>query len=158
MADDRLLAIYLNDHLAGSELARGRCRHARDQNLGNEFGGFLEWLLGQIEEDRATLGRVMERVGATPSPVKKAFGVVAERAARLKRNGRLIGYSPLSRLLELEFLSLGVEGKRLLWVMLAELGDARLDEFDFGALSERATEQRVRIENHRIKAGLIAFR
>ena len=37
-------------------------------------------------------------------------GWVAEKAGRLKLNGSLLTYSPLSRLVELEGLSLGVEG------------------------------------------------
>lgn len=158
MADDRLLSIYLSDHLGGSSFGRNRCRRARDQNRGSQLGTFLERLLGEIEEDRATLGRVMDRLGAARSPLKLAFGAAAERAARLKPNGRVGGYSPLSRLLDLEVLSLGVEGKRLLWVVLGELDDARLQEFDFGVLAARADEQRGAIEKHRIKAALIALR
>ena len=151
VADDRLLAIYLNDHLAGATIGRERCRHARERNRGGELGAFLDRLLREIEEDRATLRRVMERVAAAESPVKVAVAVAVERASRLKPNGGL-GSSPLTRLLELEALSLGVEGKRLLWIALGELGDARLAEFDFAALAERAREQRDGLERQRLAA------
>lgn len=156
MADDRLLGIYLNDHLAGSTTGRERCRHARDRDRGSELGAFLDRLLREIEEDRATLRRVMERVGAAESPVKVAVAVAVERASRLKPNGGL-GVSPLTRLVELEALSLGVEGKRLLWVALGELGDSRLAEFDFAALAERAREQRDGLERHRLAAARSAL-
>jgi hypothetical protein len=152
VADDRLLAIYLDDHLAGSTTGRERCRHARDRSGGGELGAFLDRLLREIEEDRATLRRVMARVGAAESRLKLAAGVALERATRLKPNGRLVGDSPLSRLVELEALSLGVEGKRLLWVALGELGDPRLAEFDFTALAERARDQRDGLERHRLAA------
>jgi hypothetical protein len=156
MGSDRLLAIYLNDHLAGSAAARDRCRHARDRS-GGEIAAFLDRLLGEIEEDRATLRRVMARVRATPSSLKSGLAVAAERAARLKPNGQLLGDSPLSRLLELDALSLGVEGKRLLWVALGRLGDPRLAEFDFAALAERALAQRDGLEQHRLAAALVAL-
>jgi hypothetical protein len=50
--------------------------------------------------------------------VKVLLGWGAEKAGRLKLNGELLGYSPLSRLEELEALSLGVEGKLALWTAL----------------------------------------
>jgi hypothetical protein len=157
VADDRLLAIYLNDHLAGSTTGRERCRHARDRSRDGELGAFLDRLLREIEEDRTTLRRVMDRVGATPSPLKVVLGVGLERAARLKPNGRLTGESPLTRLVELEALSLGVEGKRLLWLALGRLDDRRLAEFDFAALAERAQGQRDGLERHRLAAARAAL-
>ncbi len=153
MPDERLLAIYLNDHLGGSSIAVGRCRHTRDRNRGTELGTFLDRLLVEIEEDRATLERVMDRVGAARSRVKPLLGAMLELFGRLKPNGQLTGYSPLSRFLELEVLSIGVEGKRLLWLALGQLADPRLAEFDFGGLAERAQGQREGLEPHRIAAG-----
>jgi hypothetical protein len=155
--NDRLLAIYLNDHLAGSAIARDRCRHARDKNSGTEVGAFLDRLLREIDEDQATLRRVMAAVGVKESPLKVALGHLAERAARLKPNGDVRTYTPLSRLVELEALSLGVEGKRLLWVALGELDDPRLAAFDFAALVARAQDQRDGLERHRLEAARAAF-
>ena len=64
-------------------------------------------------------------------------------SGRLKPNGQLTGYSPLSRLVELEGLSLGITGKLGLWRALLGLvpGEPRLD----GAAQpsrERALRQR----------------
>jgi hypothetical protein len=82
----------------------------------------------------------------------------AERAGRLKLNGSLFKYSPLSRLVELEALSLGVEGKLCLWVNLAELPqEGGLEDFDLRALADRARDQRKRLEEQRIEAARIAF-
>ena len=39
-------------------------------------------------------------------------------------------------------LSIGVEGKRLLWLALGELADPRLARFDFAALTQRAEQRR----------------
>jgi hypothetical protein len=157
VADDRLLAIYLDDHLAGSVAGRDRCRHARDRNSGTELGHFLTELLREIEEDRATLVRVAERLGAQPSRLKQALVIAVERVGRLKPNGQLTGYSPLSRVIELEALSLGLEGKRLLWLALGALDDPRLAEFDLEALAERAAAQREGLEQHRLAAARTAF-
>jgi len=70
-------------------------------------------------------------------------------------NGRVAGYSPLSRVLELEVLALGVEGKRALWRIAA--GDARLDRVDLAALARRAERQRRLVERERLRACDIAF-
>ena len=155
--NDRLLRIYLSDHFAGSAIARSRCSYAAANNRRNEFGAFLERLLGDIDEDRETLRRVMGRIGAKPSPMKVGAGAVLERLSRLKPDGQVRGYSPLTRLLEFETLSIGVEGKRLLWVVLRELGKASLAEFDFDALERRAVEQRKGIEQQRRAAARLAL-
>ena len=46
-----------------------------------------------------------------------------EKAGRLKMNGELFEYSPLSRLVEFEGLTLGVTGKLSLWKVLEQLTD-----------------------------------
>ena len=68
------------------------------------------------------------------------------------------GYSPLSRLVELEGLRLGVEGKACLWRMLRELGDPRLRSFDFDDLIARAERQRDDLERWRLDSGQQALR
>jgi hypothetical protein len=76
------LSIYLNDHLAG---ATGVVNLARE-----------------IDEDRSTLVTVMDRLSVGRDQLKLALAWGAERAGRLKLHGSLVGYSPLSRLEELE--------------------------------------------------------
>jgi hypothetical protein len=85
--------------------------------------------------------------------------VGARESGRLKLNGELTRYSPLSRLLELEDLTAGIEGKRALWLALeatVESGEA-VEGFVFPALAERAASQRNRLETHRIAAALEAL-
>ena len=57
----------------------------------------------------------MDQLGVTPNPAKQAVAWAGEKAGRLKLNGELRGTSPLTPFVELEALSLGIEGKRLLW-------------------------------------------
>jgi hypothetical protein len=154
----KFLSIYLNDHLAGSTVGCDLARRALGSNRDNEFGTFLEWLREEIEEDRQTLRDLMRRLDVGEDRVKRVVAFVTERAGRLKLNGALFGYSPLSRLVELEGLSLGVEGKLAMWTNLGELPQEEgLEEFDFEHLADRAREQRQGLEEHRLKASRIAF-
>jgi hypothetical protein len=155
----RLLAIYLNDHLAGATGALELARRARSANRDTPFEDAFDRLATEIAEDRDALLDVMRRLGVPRDPVKEAAGWLAEKAGRLKLNGRLTGYSPLSRVVELEILALGVEGKRALWRALRELaaGDARLAGVDLATLLKRAERQRRTVEQQRLRAVAIAF-
>jgi hypothetical protein len=153
----RLTGIYLNDHLAGSTLGVELARRALAENDGNEYGAFLRDLEREIAEDRRTLIAIMQQLGVTPSKAKYAYAWAAEKAGRLKLNGRLRGYSPLSRLVELEGLASGIEGKLALWLALQHKDDARLAEFDLHALAERARSQRERLEPFRLAAAAAAL-
>jgi hypothetical protein len=85
---------------------------------------------------------------------------MAEKAGRLKPNGQIRGYSPLSRIVELEALTLGVTGKLSLWRYLRELVDVepRLDAPELDRLRERAERQLGLLEKHRSQAARAAFR
>jgi hypothetical protein len=103
------------------------------------------------------LADAMDRLGVGPDRVKVAGGFLAEKAGRLKLNGRLRGYSPLSRVIELEGLMLGVTGKLACWRALAELNDPRLAGLDLAGLIERAERQRDGLERFRREAAAAAF-
>ena len=151
----RLLAIYLNDHLAGATVGVELTRRAARENTGSELGVFLrEVLLPEISEDRQTLEGLMGWLGIARSRPKVAAAWAAEKVGRLKLNGELTRYSPLSRLLELESLAVGIDGKRALWLALEATADSDqpVEGFDFRALAERAESQRQRLETHRLAA------
>jgi hypothetical protein len=152
------LAIYLNDHLAGATGGVELARRLRASNRGNDvFGQPLDRICVEIEEDRATLEQVIDRLGFSRSRVKPAGAWVAEKLGRLKLNGRLRGYSPLSRVLELEGLLIGITGKMALWETLADLGGVERLEIDFAQMSARAAEQRSAIDDlHRLAAAALA--
>lgn len=145
---DRYLAIYLNDHLAGATLGVELARRLRSSNQGDpEMGEPLFRICAEIEADRETLIRLMDRLGVDRNPVKPALAKAAERLGRLKLNGRLRGYSPLSRVLELEVLAAGIGGKIQLWNALEQSFGQTLEGFDFHALAERADRQGQRVED-----------
>jgi len=153
-----LLAIYLNDHLAGATLGVELARRLRAGNRDDpEFGPVLAEVCAEIEADRETLGAVMDRLGVGRSKLKPLAAVLGERLGRLKLNGQLFGYSPLSRLDELELLQIGVAGKRRLWRALEHTHAGDLQGFDPGALAEQATEQLRRLEALHLKAATLAL-
>jgi len=151
------LPIYLNDHLAGAtvgvELAKRTCA----SNQGTALGEFLDRLVGEIAADRETLKSLMRELGVRPDPIKAYGAWVAEKAGRLKLNGQLTGYSPLSRLVELEGLAMGINGKRAMWAALEQVIAARVPEFDFTELRARAERQAAEIEDHRLAAAEVAL-
>jgi hypothetical protein len=153
-----LLAIYLNDHLAGATLGVELARRLQGSNEDDpDFGPTLTEVGAEIEADRETLEAVMDRLQVSKGKLKPLAAVLGERLGRLKPNGRLRGYSPLSRLDELELLQIGVAGKRRLWRALEHTHAGDLPDFDFGALAERATEQLRRLEALHLKAAALAL-
>jgi hypothetical protein len=157
--DGRLIAIYLNDHLGASTGGVELARRALGANRGTAFEAPLERLATELDEDRAALVDVMGRLGVDRDPLKVWAGWAAEKLGRAKLNGRIAGYSPYSRVLELEVLGVGVEGKRALWRALERIAgaDARLTGIDLTALVRRAEAQRRLIERERLRAAEIAF-
>ncbi len=146
---ERLLAIYLRDHLAGATAGRELARRTHANNRGTELEPALARLARDIDEDRAALLRLMSELGVAPSHTKNALGWALERAGRLKLNGRLVRRSPLSRLVELEGLTIGVTGKRALWSALEQAGVAARG-VDLPELRRRAEEQRHELDALRL--------
>jgi hypothetical protein len=160
MTTDKYLHIYLNDHLAGATAGTELARRAAGSNEGNEFGDFLGGLADEIERDKQSLEDIMGSVGAAKSQVKQGAAWFAEKLGRLKLNGQLVGYSDLSRLIELEGLAAGVEAKVALWRSLRLLADddQRLDGRTLNALIKRGEEQREEIERFRVRAAEVALK
>ncbi|HJS93763.1 MAG TPA: hypothetical protein VJ741_05830 [Solirubrobacteraceae bacterium] len=146
------LAIYLNDHYAGSVAAVQLARRAARSNQGTPYGEVLATLADEIDQDRQSLRLIMQRLGIRADPAKAAVAWSAEKLGRLKLNGRLTGYSPLSRLEELEFLSLGVEGKLGMWRALERGVEHGIPEAELATLIKRARSQRRRLERQRLDA------
>jgi hypothetical protein len=151
------LATYLNDHLAGSTTGRELAKRTLSNNRDTQFEPTLEWLLGQLVEDRQALLGIMRAVGAPEDHLKKIAAFAIERLGRLKPNNSLLSYSPLSRLVEFEGLLIGVTGKLAGWRALQQLDDPRLADAGLERLVQRATEQRDRIEEQREHVARLAF-
>jgi hypothetical protein len=148
------LAVYLNDHLAGSvaalELVESLAAH--------EEGGPLEQaLLGlqqEIAQDQETLREILSRLDADASKLKRAAAWLTEKAGRARLALAAREHPALARLEGLESLALGIQGKAGLWRALAEAaaGEPRLAGYQFGTLEMRAVAQHAIVERERIAA------
>ena len=120
-----LLAIYLQDHLAAATLGMELARRAASENVGTP------------------LKSIMFAMRIAPDRLKNVVAWTGEKAGRLKLNGRLTSYSPLSGVLEIEWLIAGISGKRALWRALRSLADedARLQVAQLDDLIVRAERQ-----------------
>lgn len=157
--NSHLLRIYLQDHLAAAVGGGELSRRTLKSNRGTTFEPALEKLAKEIEEDRLTLIELMRRVGVSANIFKQGAVWAVEKVARLKLNGRVLQYSPLSRLIELEALGSGIDGKRALWAALRHVADAGtpLDPAELQNLEKRAADQRKRVETMRLQAARLAL-
>ena len=144
---NRLVSIYLRDHHAASAggLALARRALGRDHPLAE-----------QIARDRQALEEVMRQLNVAPSPIKVGFVRIAELLGRLKLNGRVFQRSPLSRVLELEMLVVGIRGKEALWTSLLASG-LSIQGIELEALVESAKEQGRSVEEQRVSAVASTF-
>lgn len=154
-----LLGIYLNDHLAGATAGVDLFRRAAAPHRGSELGNTLQRLLAEVTEDRTALLDMMKALGVPVRRYKVYAGWVAEKAGRLKLNGHLLDRSPLSTLVELEGMRLGVEGKEAGWRTLRIVADrdGRLDAQRLDGLLARARQQADTLEELRVTAAADVF-
>ena len=155
----KYLRIYLQDHLAGSTAGLELARRTRDANEGTEYGPPLARVADEIEADRRHLQSIMEELDVGGDRIKVAAAWGLEKVGRLKLNGELKSYSPLSRVVELEGLLTGITGKRGLWtsLLLVAPDEPRLDGQLLTRLRDRADDQRSEVEALREKASIEAF-
>jgi hypothetical protein len=152
MTDD-LLAIYLNDHLTGATGGVELFRRAAS-NIGGAHGEELARLRDEVEQDRESLLSVMRRLGVRENKPMAALAWVGEKAARLKPNGYLVRRSPLSDVIEIEGLRVGVHGKLCGFQVLraATVGDDRVPTEEVETLIERAEDQQARLYKLHLQA------
>jgi hypothetical protein len=153
----RLLRIYLNDHRTLAHVALAVAERSRSSNRGTPLGDALESIVSEQRKDQAELEAIMGRLRIPRDRFKAAAALVAERAGRLKLNGQLTGYSPLSRLIELDGLRALVDAKLGLWQALGELSGGGIDANTLARLIDRAHAQRELLDKHRPEAARAAL-
>ena len=93
----------------------------------------------------------MRQLNVPPSAMKVRLVRMAERLGRLKLNGALLKRSPLTRIVELEVLVIGIRGKEALWTALLTAG-LNLHRIDLDALIESARTQAREVDEQRLNA------
>lgn len=147
MTDDRMLGIYLNNHLTGANGGVDLFRRAAAQHQGTEVGTELAALAADVESDRDALKRLMTRLGITENKPMTLLGKVGERVGRLKPNGFVVRRSPLSDVIEIEGLRDAVAAKTAGWQVLRAVAakEPRITRQEVEELIERAEAQAERL-------------
>lgn len=155
----RLLALYLNDHLAGATGGTALARRLARNHRGTDLERPTADLADQVAADRTALLQIMRSLDVRPRRLRSALAVLAERVGRLKLNGTLLRRSPLSSVVELEAMHLGIEGKIDGWQALRQLADhePRLDSSQLDELLARARQQSDGLQRLRLQAATTAF-
>ena len=155
----RWLGIYLNDHLAGATARVELARRVAGCHQDPEHRKRLAGLAADIAADRQALLQLMRGAGVPVRGHKVLAGWAAEKATRLKPGANFLTRSPLSVLIELETLYLGIQDKAAAWRALlgAAADDGLLDRQRLRVLLDRAGGQLAVVEELRIQAGVELF-
>jgi hypothetical protein len=153
MANEHI-AIYLNDHLAGSVAALELLEQLEGGYKGTPLERLLAELRTEIAADRQDLESLMSRLNIAESRTRKASAWLVEKAAELKLRLDDPAGGALRLFESLEALSLGIEGKRGLWLTLATIAENEpaFQVLDYEHMARRAEEQRNRVEALRLEA------
>jgi hypothetical protein len=138
-----LLSVYCNDHIAAATGGIELVSRMIGAHRGTRHEDALRKLLGELREEKTALARTMASLGFAVRQYKQAAAWIAEKGSRAKLNGSLLSRSPLSSLVEFEFLASAVRGKRSGFETLrivAEV-DHRIDAALFDRLIEQANRQ-----------------
>jgi len=124
-----LLGIYCNDHLAAATGGVELVGRMLGRHRGGPLEPRLEELLDELREERAALRASMAALGFPVRQYKQVASWVGEKLARAKLNGHVLSRSPLSDLVEFEFIATAVLAKRAGFETLLEVAavDSRLD-------------------------------
>jgi hypothetical protein len=155
---DQHIAVYLNDHLAGSVVALELLEHLEKAHAGTDLERFLAGLRADITADRQELEALMGRLHVTTSSPRKAMAWLAEKFTELKLRLDDAAGGTLRLFESLEAVALGIDGKRALWRALAAAETPGLGVADYERLERRAEEQRSRIETARLDAARAALK
>jgi hypothetical protein len=143
VAHPDLLAVYVNDHLASAAGGIELVTRMIGAHRGSRFEPQLRQLLDELRQEKSDLTAVARALDLPVRQYKQVAVWVAEKASRLKLNGHLVSRSPLSSLVEFEFLASAVRGKRSGFetLRIAATVDERIDPVLLDALIAQANRQ-----------------
>src|SRR4051812_43817042 len=142
-AHPELLAIYCNDHLASAAGGIELVSRMIGSHRGTSYEAGLRQLLDELRQEKSDLTSLTRALGLPVRQYKQGAVWFAEKASRLKLNGHLLSRSPLSTLVEFEFLASAVRGKRSGFetLRIAAEVDERIDPVLLDALIAQANRQ-----------------
>jgi hypothetical protein len=124
-----LLGIYCNDHLAAATGGIELVNRMLGAHSSGRFEEPLRGLLAELQEERNALRTMMAALDIPVRQYKQLATWVGEKLTRFKLNGYLLSRSPMSSVVEFEFIATAVLGKRAGFETLREVADVepRLD-------------------------------
>jgi hypothetical protein len=138
-----LLGVYCNDHLAAATGGIELVSRMLGQHRGTPHEPKLEQLLDELREERGVLASSMAALGLPVRQYKQVASWIGEKLSRAKLNGHLLSRSPLSDLVEFEFIATAVLAKRAGFESLRALAeiDSRLDAGALDRMIAQADKQ-----------------
>jgi hypothetical protein len=142
-AHPELLAVYCNDHIASAAGGIELVTRMIGVHRGSRHEPALRQLLDELRQEKSDLTATTRALGLPVRQYKQVAVWVAEKASRLKLNGHLLSRSPLSDLVEFEFLASAVRGKRSGFetLRIAAEVDPRIDKVLMDSLIDQANRQ-----------------
>jgi len=143
VAHPELLAVYCNDHIASAAGGIELVSRMIGVHKGSSYEAGLRQLLDELRQEKSDLEKTARALGLPIRQYKQIAVWVAEKASRLKLNGRVLSRSPLSSLVEFEFLASAVRGKRSGFetLRIAAEVDSRIDKVLLDSLIDQANRQ-----------------
>ena len=92
----KYLSIYLDDHRAGATAGTDLARRLWRTNRSGPWGTELKEIRELIKAEKETLDSVRAAVGVSGGQAKRTLALLSAQVARLKPNGHLLRYSPLT--------------------------------------------------------------
>ena len=154
------LTTYLKDHHAGSVAALELVDHLIETFEGKSLEQFFKNLRKEIDADQERLEKLIKKVGAKESAVRKTGAWVAEKFARMKVRVNDSEKDQMGLLDALEALLIGITGKEALWNALEATSEnvASLRGVDYARLQQRAREQCDLVDTKRLECAREVFK
>ncbi|MEP7065543.1 MAG: hypothetical protein ABI889_05885, partial [Gemmatimonadota bacterium] len=112
------LAVYLKDHLAGSQAGLEILEHIEASHGNGSVGDITRRLRAEITGEREVLQQLLNRLDASTSTPRQIVGWLSEKAVELKLYADDPGDGALRLFEAVEAIKLGVHGKLGLWKAL----------------------------------------
>jgi hypothetical protein len=159
LRNPELLGIYVNDHLAAATGGIELVSRMLGRHQETEWQAQLEQLLDELREERAGVRKSAEALGLPVRQYKQIGAWIGEKLSRGKLNGHLMSRSPLSDLVEFEFIATAVLAKRAGFETLRAIAavDSRLDADMLDRLIAQADKQHFWLANARREVAARVF-
>ena len=153
------LAIYLNDHLAGSTGALELLIDLAEAHSGTPIADGITQLHAEIHVERQELEHLIEQLHVTESVPRKVGAWLGEKVAQLKLQLDDKATGSMHLFEGLEAVTIGIQGKRALWRVLGVVSEnaPELQGPDYNHLVQRSEDQYRRVEVMRLAAAKEAF-